>query len=495
MNGLLLHRPRSSAVTFAAVIAVALTAARSPAFAQSSLTYLNQGLTAWYVSADGSTVVGVEDTPTGQHTFVWKDGAKTSVSLGGGFTTPSGVSGDGSTVVGSGQLPGSGVRAFVWHVGDAAASTLLPSTNSSLANAISTDGSTIVGTEFTPAGAVGFVFQNGTASTVTFGGSFTSVDCVSANGSTVAGSTVLTGLPFDQAFVFHAGASPTLVPFSDPLPSGVTALSADGSTVVGFKVAATGVPAFVWKTSSSTPSFIDLGGGGQTNANSVSADGSVVVGDGPVGGGVFRGFAWRNGTTEVLPPPATHLHSSATLVSADGTRVVGSFSNNPANTLDYDSMDVVVWDGSNGPAFLKDLLAAAGVTVGAPRLRAPMGMSDDGAVIAGDSLLRTASGTGFINQFGSFVSVLQAQHEATPAELIGALTDKVNGLNLPKGIPTALNSKLQSALAAVTVGDNATALAALNNFIDQVKAQRGKKIPVAAADQLIADALAIIAKL
>ena len=298
-----------------------------------------------------------------------------------------------------------------------------------------------------------------------------------------------------RAFYWRSGdAGPTLVPFADTSPSQATGVSADGSTVIGWKQVGPKVNAFVWTIGTSTASFVDFGGF-MTTARSLSADGSTVVGDGLDASNSLKGFAWRNGVTQVLALPAGRQYSSTSLVSADGARIVGYASNDPTDTLDYDSQDVVVWDGDAAPVFLKDLLVAGGATLGEARLRLAAGMSADGAVIAGDTLLRTGTPGAFTDVYGSFVSVFSTQQEPTPAELTENLIDKLNALNLPKGVSNALLGKLETALAAINQNNDITAVAALTNFIDQVRAQRGKKIPAATADELIADAQAIIAKL
>src|SRR5262245_32596218 len=76
MNGpLLLDRPRFASV-LAAIVAFALVVAPASVLAQppqASLSYLPPGLNAWFVSADGTTVVGVEETTNGTQAFVYRD--------------------------------------------------------------------------------------------------------------------------------------------------------------------------------------------------------------------------------------------------------------------------------------------------------------------------------------------------------------------------------------------------------------------------------------
>jgi parallel beta-helix repeat protein/predicted outer membrane repeat protein len=83
----------------------------------------------------------------------------------------------------------------------------------------------------------------------------------------------------------------------------------------------------------------------------------------------------------------------------------------------------------------------------------------------------------------------------TPAELVAELLEGVGGLELPSGITNSLEAKLSAALRALEDENEDNDLAAINTlgaFINAVEAQRGKKIPEAEADALIAAAQEII---
>jgi hypothetical protein len=83
----------------------------------------------------------------------------------------------------------------------------------------------------------------------------------------------------------------------------------------------------------------------------------------------------------------------------------------------------------------------------------------------------------------------------TPAEASQNLIDKVVSLNLQQGIENGLAGKLESAKEKLEDGNtknNRAAIGELQDFLDQVDAQRGKKITDTDADALIADAQAII---
>jgi len=82
-----------------------------------------------------------------------------------------------------------------------------------------------------------------------------------------------------------------------------------------------------------------------------------------------------------------------------------------------------------------------------------------------------------------------------PAELIAQLLEEVEELELPSGISNGLEAKLEAALRALEDANEKNDVAAINSlqaFINAIEAQRGKKIPEADADALIAAALEII---
>jgi hypothetical protein len=69
-------------------------------------------------------------------------------------------------------------------------------------------------------------------------------------------------------------------------------------------------------------------------------------------------------------------------------------------------------------------------------------------------------------------------------EAIDALGDFVAALGLPKGTSTSLRAKLTAALEAAEAGDIPAACAALQDFLNEVRAQAGKKLTTAQAKQL-----------
>jgi hypothetical protein len=99
------------------------------------------------------------------------------------------------------------------------------------------------------------------------------------------------------------------------------------------------------------------------------------------------------------------------------------------------------------------------------------------------------------NDGNSVVDMGAYERMPEPAELILDLADDVMALNLHKGITNSLEAKLNAALRALEDENENNDIAAINTleaFINAVEAQRGKKIPEAEADALIAAAQEII---
>ena len=80
----------------------------------------------------------------------------------------------------------------------------------------------------------------------------------------------------------------------------------------------------------------------------------------------------------------------------------------------------------------------------------------------------------------------------TPLESLQALIQFVATLDLAKGTAQSLRSKLDSALRSLERDQTRAGANKLGAFIHHVEAQRGKKIPIAAADQMISQAEQII---
>jgi len=72
--------------------------------------------------------------------------------------------------------------------------------------------------------------------------------------------------------------------------------------------------------------------------------------------------------------------------------------------------------------------------------------------------------------------------------MIGSLIELVRGFDLPGGIANSLVTKLENAQAALAAGDAAAACELLRAFINETRAQSGKKLTTEQADEMIASA-------
>jgi len=84
---------------------------------------------------------------------------------------------------------------------------------------------------------------------------------------------------------------------------------------------------------------------------------------------------------------------------------------------------------------------------------------------------------------------------ASPESAIETLIGDIESLDLPGGLENGLTKKLENALSSLERGNVGAAVNRIQAFINQVDAQRGKKLTDEQADALIAEAEAILAQL
>ena len=159
----------------------------------------------------------------------------------------------------------------------------------------------------------------------------------------------------------------------------VSGVSADGLTVVGCSISASGTEAFRWTSASGMVGLGDLSGGDfYSYAEGVSADGSTVVGYSKSASG-YEAFRWTSASGMVgLGDLSGGLFESCAYgVSADGSTVVGS----SKSASDHQAF---IWDTANGMRNLKDVLINDyGLDLTGWTLKSADGISDDGLTIAG----------------------------------------------------------------------------------------------------------------
>jgi len=282
------------------------------------------------VSGDGSVVVGYSISGTGLEAFRWTQ-ATGMVGLGnlpGGISSSaSGVSADGSVVVGYSNSA-NGNEAFRWtQVTGMVGLGNLPGWSSSRASGVSADGSVVVGYS----DSLDEVFR-----------------WTQATGMVGLGNLFGGGL------------------FRRVLWSGIPAVSADGSVVVGYT---SGNEASRWTQATGTVGLGSLRFSGV--ASGVSADGSVVVGQSMNANFAQEAFRWTQGTGMVgLGGP-----SYANGVSADGSVVVGTSN---------ESNEAFIWNSTQGMRSLKQVLTNDyGLNLNGWDLIEATGISADGLSIVG----------------------------------------------------------------------------------------------------------------
>jgi probable HAF family extracellular repeat protein len=318
---------------------------------------------------------------------------------------PTAVSADGSVVVGNRPDGGYG-EAVWWRAGNAVslgadADPEYPGDGvyGRWASGVSGDGRVVVGGYYAeepcgdfdqvprcPVGPVGGYFwrEGASPSNMWYGVYLTAV---SGDGRIAAGygpaSAGWGGIVPEVAFVApFVGVGQYLRQPDHVHSSFPTALSADGSVLVGYRDSGFGEAerreGFLW---SPERGLVGLGGmPTQTNsmASGVSADGSVIIGtawnDGwPQSG---RAVRWTDGGALDLGTLPGHSGSVATGVSGDGSLVVGT-------SFGAGDSTGFIWDEANGMRPLTDVLVGLGVDLEGWQLRNATAISADGSTIVG----------------------------------------------------------------------------------------------------------------
>ena len=475
-----------------------------------TVTLSNYLAGAYAVSGDGSVVVGEYDFGPDAFRWTWTPEGGQMVDLGEGTAT--GVSADGSVVVGF-----FGNReAFRWTQGTGrTALGHLPGGGSySGATGVSGDGSAVVGYTGWDFAAVRWIGQeilnlgylNG-------GGNFALANAVSWDGTVIVGTSDSTN-GNQEAFIWTLDTG--MVGLGD-LPdglfrSGANGVSAAGSVVVGQGSTANGQEAFVWRqgwTSMRSLKNIlvsdyeltdELAGWQLSRAAAVSADGSTIVGWGINPAGRNAGWIARLPNTptgvDVVVFPDVGTEITFVQVDSAGDTTV-TMTNDVPNPLTGFLVDDTYYDIQSTAEF------TGTITICITYDDTDLLQDEEEALILwhykdGEwqditDELDTGTNTicGETDGFSLFAVGLRS-----PAAMIEALAQSVVDLNLHHGIENALDAKLDSALRALddlNENNDVAAINSLNAFINAGEAQRDEKIPGGDADALIAIAQEIIA--
>ena len=198
----------------------------------------------------------------------------------------------------------------------------------SSANAVSADGSVIVGYSYLTGNSVRHAFKY-TGSTMTdlgtLGGTDSFASAVSADGSVIVGASHTIGGRNNHAFKY-TGSTMTDLGTLGGTASSAYAVSADGSVIVGYSRLTGDSGSHAFKYSGSTMTDLGTLGGTYSFAYAVSADGSVIVGESSLtGDSVSHAFKYTGSTMTDLGTLGG-TYSSANAVSADGSVIVGESS-------------------------------------------------------------------------------------------------------------------------------------------------------------------------
>jgi len=331
---------KSSAIGVTLYVVLALAAAAPAAdFQGLGLLYRGNHSYSSGVSADGSVVVGWGDSAWGDRGFYWTQTGgiqKIDPLPGGSSCGATGVSADGTVIVGT-SIGASGSRAYRWTVaGPMQQIDPASGDTACFAWGVSADGLTVVGSSFSGTYRPARFTQGGGTQFQLIAPLATTGDAwaASANGSVIVGQSN-SGAGWRAFRWTQAGGAVELPLMPGAISGSAKAVSADGGVVVGYSQLPTSYEAFRWTAASGTTGLGHLPGGTSSEALGVSADGSIVVGVDVTGLGQGA-FVWdaHNGMRNLggLLVSDFGLGSSLTgwtvtsadVISADGLVIVGS---------------------------------------------------------------------------------------------------------------------------------------------------------------------------
>ncbi len=173
------------------------------------------------------------------------------------------------------------------------------------------------------------------------------------------------------------------IPGTDRDAIGAADVSPDGDAMVGNAQSASDftVEAFIWKLGEGMTALGELPGGAyRSSAAALSADGSTVVGWSRSSSGA-EAFRWtaQTGMLGLGFLPGAELESKATATSADGSIVVG----NSYGATDPDASPAFIWDLAHGMRPLIDFLGENGVTIPGWSVITVYGITPHGRALVG----------------------------------------------------------------------------------------------------------------
>ncbi len=351
----------AATAALAAILAFSAVSAANGQFYLVGNTPGTQGSRAYGLSADGRVATGFSEGESVPNVgFKWTvNEGRTDYFPQGGFSVSVGhaISGDGTTIVGTGLDTGGHVRAMR-YTGSGAYQNLgtLGGLPSSAAYGVSGDGSVVVGDAYDNQFGISVSFRWTQAGGMRFFG---------------------TGRPGDT--FLHA-----------------TGVSRDGVSVVGSSGNGSTTVGYVWTQAAGMHVLQGLDGSTIAQAAAVNNIGTIVVGNYLIAGtNRARAAVWRDGLTIDLGVEAGMYASYANAVSDDGSVVAGQ-----ARMTDF-SDRACVWTPSTGMTLLSTYLADNGVAFPADFVFTQCSsVSADGRTFAG-----TGGFSGGTTSFGYVVTI------------------------------------------------------------------------------------------
>jgi len=297
------------------------------------------------------------------------------------YSKATAVSADGTVVVGFSHNADLNTEAFRW-VKDGSMTglgILFGAILKSEATAVSADGSKVAGN----GDAAVFWWENDTLSIFAdslTSGFFQEAFGMSADGSVVVGTN--SSMAYNKKAVRCEGGIATSLGVlnASDTTSTATAVSSDGSVVVGFSQGNSGVQAFRWENGTMTGLPYYFVGDNQSRALGISPEGNVIVGY-SFGSSGRQAVRWFNGSAVALAQldgSIGYRMGTAYGASSDGKVVVGS---------DYDSLGMVAvfWSEGNGyaPVSLNAFLDANTINRNGFTLLEATAVSADGTTVVG----------------------------------------------------------------------------------------------------------------
>jgi Right handed beta helix region/PKD domain len=207
------------------------------------------------------------------------------------------------------------------------------------------------------------------------------------------------------------------------------------------------------------------------------SSGDVVTATATDSGGNTSGFSACASVTQSTPPnqpPVANAGSNQSVLVGELVTLNGSGSSDPDNGP---SPLTFSWKQTSGP-----VVTLTGANTATPTFTPALEGTYVFALVVNDGAADSAP-----------ASVTVTVTSPPVSANIQGLIAQVQSLGLPKGTENSLLAKLNAAEASVNRGNAGSARGQLGAFINEVSAQRSKKIPAAAADALIASAQQIIA--